>query len=116
MTADPSCPVPGHSERIRELEVRVEDLAALAKRLSAIERDVDSIGREMRRLRAVLLGDGDGEEGGLRAEVHAQSTRIGELTKTVKMLTWGIAALVGVLGPEQLVRLAAMLTKMMGAP
>jgi len=103
-------------ERLRALEIRVEEAGGQAHRLASIERDVDAIGREMRRMRAVLLGDGEDEAGGLRAEVHAQSARIAELTKTVRLMTWLVAALVGVLGPEQLVRLASMLTKAVGGP
>jgi len=113
------CPLPSECEgRLSTLETLLEQTKKTADKAAAdvvrIERDVDRIGSEMRRLRAVMVGSDEEENGGLRAEVQWLRVAVEESRKYQKLMFWMLAALVGVLSPEQLVKLVEVIRKVVG--
>ena len=114
-----SCMSPDCEARLSVLEKEYESVRVVADRAAAdvvrIERDVDRIGSEMRRLRAVMVGSDEEENGGLRAEVQSMRVDMAEAKKYQRWVFWMLAALLGVLSPEQLTKLIETLRKVFGA-
>lgn len=112
------CPQSDCEGRLSTLETLLEETKRTADKAALdvvrIEKDVDRIGSEMRRLRAVMVGSDEEENGGLRAEVQSLRVLMAEARKYQKWMFWMLAALVGVLSPEQLVRLIDVVRKAVG--
>ena len=109
------CMNPECEARLVVLEKEYESVRAVADKAAAdvvrIERDVDRIGSEMRRLRAVMVGEGAEEKGGLRAEVQLLVTKMEAGERNQKWIIRLLAALLAVLSPDQIVRLAHFIQK-----
>ena len=109
------CMNPECEARLAVLEKEYESVRAVADKAAAdvvrIERDVDRIGSEMRRLRAVMVGSDAEENGGLRAEVQWRRTTLAESRKYQQWMFWMLVALVGVQAPEQILSLVSVLQK-----
>lgn len=111
-----SCMSPDCEARLSVLEKEYESVRSVADRAAAdvirIERDVDRIGSEMRRLRAVMVGEGAEEKGGLRAEVQLLVQKMDSAENAQKWIIRLLGALLAVLGPEQIVKLAQLVQEM----
>ena len=109
------CMNPECEARLAVLEKEYESVRAVADKAAAdvvrIERDVDRIGSEMRRLRAVMVGSDAEENGGLRAEVQWLRNAMAESRMYHPLILWMLTALVGVLTPEQVIQLVSVLQK-----
>ena len=112
------CMNPECEARLAVLEKEYESVRAVADKAAAdevrIERDVDRIGSEMRRLRAVMVGSDEEENGGLRAEVQSLRVDMAEARKYQRWVFWMLAALLGVLSPEQLAKLVDVIKRLAG--
>ena len=112
------CMNPECEARLAVLEKEYESVRAVADKAAAdevrIERDVDRIGSEMRRLRAVMVGSDAEENGGLRAEVQSLRVDMAEARKYQRWVFWMLAALLGVLSPEQLAKLVDVIKRLAG--
>lgn len=110
-----SCPMADCEGRLSVLEASLAEAKRVADKaaedVKRIERDVDLIGSEMRRLRAVMVGSDEEENGGLRAEVQGLRVMMAESRKAQRVMTWMLAALIAVLSPDQLIRLAPLIQK-----
>lgn len=109
------CMNPECETRLSMLEREYESVRTVADKAAAdairIEREVDRIGSEMRRLRAVMVGEGAEEKGGLRAEVQLLVQKMDSAGQAQKWILRLLGALVAVLGPEQLMKLAQLVQK-----
>jgi len=112
------CMKPECEARLSVLEREYESVRLVADKAAAdvvrIERDVDRIGSEMRRLRAVMVGSDEEENGGLRAEVQSLRVDMAEARKYQRWVFWMLAALLGVLSPEQLAKLVDVIKGLAG--
>ena len=112
------CMNPECEARLSVLEREYESVRLVADKAAAdvvrIERDVDRIGSEMRRLRAVMVGSDEEENGGLRAEVQSLRVDMAEARKYQRWVFWMLAALLGVLSPEQLAKLVDVIKRLAG--
>ncbi len=97
------------------LETALKEARAVADKAALdvvdLEIDVSRIESEVRRLRAVIFGSDDEENGGLRAEVQGLRSMMAESRKAQRVMTWMLAALIAVLSPDQLVKIAALIQK-----
>ena len=79
--------------------------------VATLRRDVDKLESDVLRLRAVLVGEGAEERGGIRAQVQALVIQMEDAKRQNKWVIRLLFALVAVLSPEQLVKLAHLVQK-----
>lgn len=108
-----ACPMADCEGRLSVLEASLTEAKKVADKAAEdvvrIERDVDRIGSEMRRIRAVMVGSDAEEKGGLRAEVQAIAGKVDRFVdRSERNQTWMLRMLGAVLlivSPDQVIKI-----------